>query len=51
METRDVIAMGVVDHTSCLYSFSYFVDNDDDIHDVPKLYQGCIIHARRTLAP
>ncbi|WP_233109404.1 hypothetical protein, partial [[Clostridium] innocuum] len=25
METRDVIAMGVVDHTSCLYSFSHFV--------------------------
>ena len=32
METRDVIAMGV-DHTSCLYSFAHFVDNDDDIHD------------------
>ena len=36
METRDVIAMGVVDHTSCLYSFAHFVDNDDDIHDVPN---------------
>ena len=36
METRDVIAMGVVDHTSCLYSFAYFFDNDDDIHDVPN---------------
>ena len=36
METRDVIAMGVVDHTSHLYYFARFVDNDDDIHDVPN---------------
>ena len=36
IETRDVIAMGVVDHTSCFYSFTYFFDNDDDIHDVPN---------------
>ena len=34
IETRDVIAMGVVCHTSCLYSFAHFFDNDDDIHDV-----------------
>ena len=37
METRDVIATRVVDHTSRLYSFAHFVDNDDDIHDVPNL--------------
>ena len=36
METRDVIAMGVVDHTSRLYSFAHFFDNDDDIHDIPN---------------
>ena len=34
METRDVVAVGVFGHTSCLYSFVDFVDNDDDIHDV-----------------
>ena len=36
IETRDVIAMGVVDHASCLYYFAYFFYNDDDIHDVPN---------------
>lgn len=34
MENKDVISMGVVDHKSRLYSFEYFFDNDDDIHDV-----------------
>lgn len=32
MEARNVIAMGVVDRTSHLYSFSHFVENDDDIN-------------------
>ena len=36
METRDVIAMGIFDHTSHLYSFADFVDTDNDIHDVPN---------------
>ena len=36
MGTRDVIDMEFVDHTSCLYSFSYFVANYDDIYDVPN---------------
>ena len=50
METRDVIAMGVVDHTLHLYSFAHFVDNDDDIHDVPNHDDNDDdIHVRRTL--
>lgn len=36
MDTRYVIAMGVTNHTSHLYSFAHFVDNNDDIHDVPN---------------
>ena len=36
METRDIIAMRVVGHKSCLYYFVHFVDNDDNIHDVPN---------------
>lgn len=36
MDTRNVKAMGISDHTSCLYSFAYFFNNDDDIHDVPN---------------
>ena len=36
LETKDVISMEVVDHTSCLYSFVHLVGNDDDIHDVPN---------------
>ncbi|GLJ09904.1 hypothetical protein SUGI_0118020 [Cryptomeria japonica] len=33
METRAIIATGVVDHASWLYSFSDFVDNDDFTFD------------------